>query len=86
MVRLRPAGGEERVAALLEGLADEELQLADLVAGGDGAGEVVALDVERHAEVRAEALELLERGRGARELQPLRVPDLAIRAPPRKLP
>ena len=44
MVRSGHAAGDDRVTPLLEGIGQEELQLAHLVAGERGASVVVALD------------------------------------------
>src|SRR2546426_1118317 len=41
---LEAAGGDERVSALVDGVGDDVFELADLVAGGFQAGEVVALE------------------------------------------
>lgn len=59
VVALQPASGHENIAASLEGLGDEELQLARLVSAGSEPGLIVALDPEaarRKRERRAEAI------------------------------
>ena len=43
-LRLRRAAGHQRVGALRERVGDQELELAGLVAAGDEAEQVVALD------------------------------------------
>jgi len=66
VVALRPARGDEDIAAAGEGVGDEELQLSGLVPAGCEPGAVVALDPEaprRKSERRPEAIGRLEAGR-----------------------
>jgi hypothetical protein len=59
LIALQSAGGHENVATSLDGVGDEELQLAHLVAAGSESRLVVALDPQaarRHGERRAEAI------------------------------
>ena len=68
VVRLHSAVGDQGVGALRPRVAEEELELARLVAAGREAGAVVALDVEaRSAEPPGEVRHRLERGRQMRE-------------------
>jgi len=61
MVRLRRAGRNKRGRTLSQGIGDQILQLAHLVAPQAQAGEVVAFDEQAWpAEVLAQARELLE--------------------------
>ena len=46
MIALQAAAGNECVAAFRQGMGDDELELADLVATEQAAAEVVALDPE----------------------------------------
>ena len=63
VVRLHRALGDQGVGALGQRLAQQELELAGLVAAGGQAGAVVALDPEfGAAECSRETLQLLERG------------------------
>ena len=59
------SGANELASALILGLGEQELELAHLVAGELGAGEVVALDQHLHAQRGAGARQRLERGAGA---------------------
>ena len=69
-VGLERATGDERVGPLGHGLTDEELQLADLVARLQEAGEVVALDPQLDAHLARESFELEQRRRHSGELDP----------------
>lgn len=71
VVRLACTGGYERIAALLERVADEELQLPELAAAPAEAHQIVALDVDagtlRQAESPFETSEALDRCRPVKE-------------------
>ena len=67
-VRLERAHGDQGVRALVEGVSHEELELANLVAGFQQAGEVVALHVELDPQPPRHALELHDGGGRQREL------------------
>ena len=68
VVRLHPARGDQDVGALLDRLAEQELELAGLVAAEREAGRVVALDQDvRAAEPRRQPGQRLERGRQVAE-------------------
>ena len=69
-VRLERAARDQGVGALLQRLADQELELAHLVAGLEQAGQVVALDVQLHSETAGEAIELEDRGGREGQLEP----------------
>jgi hypothetical protein len=62
-VGLERADGDEGVGALRQGVADQELELADLVAGLQQARQIVALHVQLDAQTARQALELHD-GRG----------------------
>jgi len=51
VVALLAAAGDDPVAAAVHGLGQQELQLAHLVAGQRGAGEVVLLAQDLHADL-----------------------------------
>src|SRR5262249_46815923 len=67
-VGLQRAARDERVGVLSERLTDEEFELADLVAGLQQSGEIVALDPELDAELCGQALQLEQRRWRIREL------------------
>jgi hypothetical protein len=64
VVRLQGADGDQRVRACLQRLADEELELAGLVAAAGKTGQVVALDPDlRAAEGVRQAAKRMDRRR-----------------------
>src|SRR5581483_2771723 len=73
-VRLERPHGDEGVRALAQGLVDEVLELADLVAALGEPGQVVALDVQLDVEGRTEPRQRLDRSRcgGEPEARPER--------------
>jgi len=70
LIGLHCSNRDEGVSTLLDGIGDDELELAGLVAAAGEAGEVVALDPDLGpAEVVREPAERVHRGRQARQLE-----------------
>ena len=68
MIALRPARGHQDVAAGRQGVGDDELELASLVATGREAGAVIPLDPQSAGRERERGAEAIGPLQGCREV------------------